>query len=79
MWIIDEILMLLKDGEWHEIKEIRNRSPLNEFRMDVIIRFLEEYSFVTLDEKRQKAKLHPLMINFVEEVQRLGEEEPVTP
>ncbi len=71
--------MLLKDGEWHEIKEIRNRSPLNELRMDVIIRFLEEYSFVTLDEKRQKAKLHPLMINFVEEVQRLGEEEPVTP
>lgn len=79
MWVIDEILMLLKDGNWHDLKEIAEKCSLDELKVKMIVSFLSKYDFVELDKKGRKARLRPLMLEFIEEIERIREEEAVKP
>ena len=72
---IDEILWSLKDGKWHPLKEITEKSSLPEPKAKMTISFLREYSFIQVDENKRKAKLRPQMLNFIDEIQRLEKEE----
>jgi len=79
MWVIDEILMLLKDGNWHNLGDIAKKCSSNEFRVEMIVSLLSKYDFMEVDKKGRKARLRPLMLEFINEIQRNREEEAAKP
>jgi predicted transcriptional regulator len=74
---IDEILELLEDGKWHDIKEVMEKSNLQEFKVEVIYGFLAEYAFVDFNKEQQKAKLTPTTLKFLKEIRRIKKEKCV--
>ncbi len=70
---------MLKDGNWHDLNQIAKKCSTNELRLKMIISFLSKYDFIELDEKGRKARLRPLMLEFINEIQRIGTEEAVKP
>lgn len=75
MSTLDKILLLLKDGEWHELKEIAEKIALPEAKAEMAFEFLNEYDFIQLNTDNKKAKLERPLIEFIEGIQRLEEEE----
>lgn len=70
MSAIDDVLELLEDGGWHDVKEAVNKSRLHESKIEKILSFLAEYKFISLNNEQQKAKLAPKMLKFLKEIQR---------
>jgi hypothetical protein len=68
---VDKILELLEDGKWHDIKEIREKSNLQEFKVEMIYGFLAEYAFIDFNKEQQKAKLSPATLKFLREIRRI--------
>lgn len=54
----EKILPLLEDGDWHAFAEIRG-SNMSEDELRMIVRFLEEFGFLDVDEKQNTVKLRP--------------------
>lgn len=75
MSALDEILLLLKDGKWHNLKEIAEKMALPEIKTELAVRFLTEHNFILLNEKTKKVKLQPTTKKFVEEIQILEKED----
>jgi predicted transcriptional regulator len=75
MSTIDQILQLLKDGKWHDVNEIAEKTALPQSKIKLAFEFLNEYDFAQLKENNESAKLKPSIIEFVEEIQRLETEE----
>jgi len=75
MSAVDEILLLLKDGEWHNLNEIKEKSTLPPSKAELIVNFLAEYNFVELNEDNKQLRLQSLLVEFLEEIQRLEKEE----
>jgi len=75
MSAIDEILWLLKDGEWHDLKEITKKVALPKSKAEIAVNFLGEYDFIQLNENVKRVKLQPSMLEFIEEIQRLEKED----
>jgi hypothetical protein len=75
---IDEILWLLKDGKWRDLKKITEKCSLPESKVKIAISFLWEYDFIQLNENGQKAKLRPLMLKFINEIQGVEKEEALS-
>jgi len=71
MSAIDEILWLLKDGEWHDLKEVAKKVALPKSKAEMVASFLGEYDFIQLNENVKRVKLQPSMLEFIEEIQRL--------
>lgn len=71
MPVIDDILKLLEDGKWHDLKDTAKKSKLHEFKVEMILNFLAGYNFIDLDKEKQKAKLTPATLTFIREIQRL--------
>lgn len=71
MSTVDKILELLEDGKWHDIKEIREKSNLQEFKVEMIYGFLAEYAFIDFNKEQQKAKLTPATLKFLREIRRI--------
>jgi len=71
MSAIDEILWVLKDGEWHDLKEITRKVALPETKAEMVIGFLGEFNFIQLNGNIKRAKLQNSMLKFIEEIQRL--------
>lgn len=69
MPIIDNILELLKNGEWHDLEEISKRTRLDKFKVELLTNFLAEYNFVELDKKEQRTRLTPPLLNFIKKIQ----------
>ena len=65
---IDEILELLRNGEWHELKEIVDKTQLHEFKVELITSFLAEYDFLEFDKKEKKIKLSPQLLVFLKNI-----------
>jgi len=74
---IDEILELLGDGKWHDIKEAVKKSNLQEFKVEMIFAFLAEYAFVDFDKEQKKAKLSPTTLKFFREIRHIDKEKCV--
>jgi len=74
---IDEILELLEDGKWHDIKEVIKKSNLQEFKVEMIYGFLAEYAFIDFNKEQQKAKLTPTTLKFIREIRRIEKEKRV--
>jgi len=67
--IIDEILTLLKDGNWHNRSELAKKYSSNGLKVKMVISFLSKFDFVELDKKGRKARLRSLMLEFINETQ----------
>jgi len=75
---IDEILWLLKDGKWHNLREITEKSSLPGSKVKIAVSFLWKYDFIQVDENGRKAKLRPLILKFIDEIQRVEKEETLS-
>ena len=74
MSTINDIMWLLKDGEWHDLKEIAEKAALPKVKAETIVTFLEEYDFVQLNENTKKVRLQPPLLKFIKEIQYLEQE-----
>ncbi|HDQ05674.1 MAG TPA: hypothetical protein ENN36_02990 [Candidatus Bathyarchaeota archaeon] len=74
MSAIDEILWLLKDGEWHDLEEITENLALPKDKAELAISFLTEYDFIQLNKNTKKVKLHPSTLEFLTQIQQLEKE-----
>ena len=72
MSAIDDVLELLKNGRWHDVREVVKMSRLHESKVETILSFLADYKFIALNKEQQKAKLNPTMLKFLKEVQHLN-------
>ena len=70
MSTIDDVIMLLKDGKWHDIKEVIETVTLPKSKTEMIISFLIEYDFIQ-QEGTKKIRLQASMLEFIEGIQRL--------
>ena len=75
---IDKILRLLKDGKWHNLGEIIEKCSSPKPKAKMAVSFLWEYDFIELNENGRKAKLRPLMLNFIDEIQLVEKEEALS-
>jgi len=71
---IDNILLLLKDGEWHDLNQIAEKLPISPAKAELAVSFLAEYNFVKLTENTTKVKLQSPLFRFINELQRLEQE-----
>lgn len=74
MSTINDILWLLKDGEWHSLKEIAEKAALAKVKAEKVVSFLGEYDFVQLNENTKKVRLQQPLLEFINEIQHLEQE-----
>lgn len=77
MLAIDEILEALRNGKWHGVKEVAEKTGLHEFKIELISSFLTEYDFVQRDPVRSRLKLTPRLLSFLKKIQDLEREEAI--
>ena len=75
MSAIDEILSLFKDGDWHNLNEITENNKQHPSKAEILVNFLAEYNFVELNQDNKQVRLQSLMVEFLDEIQRLEKEE----
>lgn len=68
---IDNILETLRDGKWHTLREISQKTKLHEFKIEIITYFLADYSFLEFNKKDKKAKLTKMFVNFLKKTRQL--------
>jgi len=56
---------MLSDGKWYTIKEIRQKMKLNESKIQQILTFLKEYSFILINETEEEIKLEEDVRRFL--------------
>jgi predicted transcriptional regulator len=71
---IDEILILLKNNKWHDLKEITEKVEVSIDQLEHIVGFLLEYGFIQLGLNNKKVKLKPQLFKFLTEIQQLEQE-----
>jgi DNA-binding IclR family transcriptional regulator len=75
MSTIDEILWLLKDGEWHELTELAEKAEIPKVKAEMVVSFLGEYDFIQINEDLKRLKLKPSILEFFNEIQRFEKED----
>ena len=75
MSAIDKILWMLKNGKWYNLDKIIEKCSSLESEVKMAVSFLCEYNFIQMNENSQKARLHPMMFEFINEIQRVEKEE----
>ncbi len=75
---IDEILNVLKNGKWHELREISEKTRLHELKVEMLTDFLSQYDFIEVDKKEQKTRLTKPLFQFLKKVQDLEQKETPT-
>ena len=74
MLAIDEILDLLRNGEWHGLKEVADRTRLKEVKVEIVTSFLVEYDFLEFDKEEKKIKLSPQLQLFLKKIEGVEQE-----
>jgi len=74
----DEILWLLKDGKWHNLRRIMEKCSLFESEVKMAVSFLWEYDFIQVSENGRKARLRPRILKFIDEIQCVEKEEALS-
>ena len=78
MSVIDEILWLLRNGKWYNLKEIRENVALSKFKVEIAVDFLWEYNFIQLNETTRRIRLQPSILEFINKIQRIEKEETLS-
>ena len=58
MSAIDDVVDLLKNGEWHNLQDLAENLKLDEEKLQRIIRFLKSLDLLKLDEKQRRAQIN---------------------
>jgi len=66
---MDQILEVLRNGEWHELKEVSAKSRLQESKVELVTSFLAEYDFLKFDKKNNRIKLSPQLLQFLRRIE----------
>jgi hypothetical protein len=66
---INEVVGLIKDGQWHILKDIINKAKLPKLKTNKILEFLANYNFINLDSEHEKVKASPSLMKFFKENQ----------
>jgi len=66
---INEVVGLIKDGQWHTLENIINKAKLPKLKTHKILEFLANYNFINLDSEHEKAKVTPSLMKFLKENQ----------
>lgn len=72
---VDSLLEELRNGEWHGLKDVANKTKLHEFIVEVITNFLAEYDFLELNRKEKKVRLSPQLRLFLERIEGIDRDE----
>jgi DNA-binding IclR family transcriptional regulator len=65
---IDQILRMLRDGKWHDMSEIAERTKLSSTKMQRVTDFLAKYTFIEVNHENQKMKLSPTLTEFLQKI-----------
>ena len=57
MSTIDDVVELLRDGEWRNLQDLAKDLKLPPEKLQQIIQFLKNLEFIKLDEEQQKAQI----------------------
>ena len=71
----DSILELLENGKWHYLKEIEEKTHLNNCKVEMVTKFLATYNFVKVDEIKHRVKIDPSTNKFLKEIRQLENKE----
>ena len=71
---IDNILKILENGEWHDLKEIE-QVQLPEEDIKRVAVFLAKYSFIEIDNKGKKARITSSTLNFLKKIDQLDDKD----
>ncbi len=63
---LDRILELLKDAQWHSLKELEEKTTLQCDELDPVIKLFVELDFVSRGEEGSKVRIKPLGSKFME-------------
>ena len=74
MTIVDDVLWFVKDGKWHNIQEIKEKTGLSKTKTELVLGFLGEYNFIQLSKEHTKAKIQKSTQNFINDILKLEEE-----
>jgi DNA-binding IclR family transcriptional regulator len=66
---IDEILSILRNGKWHDIREICEKTRMNALKVELLTNFLLEYNFIELDKKECKTRLTRPLFQFLKKIE----------
>jgi DNA-binding IclR family transcriptional regulator len=72
---IDKILDALKDGEYHTLKEITQKTGIKQPKTRLVIAFLQKYQFIELN-KNGKIKLNVLIKQFLDKLDETDDPAP---
>jgi len=65
MSILDDVVDLFKDGEWHRLKDVAKNLRLTRQELQEILRFLKSLDLVKLDEKQEKALMTSVLRELI--------------
>jgi hypothetical protein len=63
-FLIEAIVVLLEDGQWHSLAQIRKELCMSEDDFLKIIDFFKRFNFIDMDEKGEKVKLDACLLNL---------------
>ena len=66
---IDEVMDIIKNGQWHTLEDIINKTKLPKPKTNKILEFLANYNFIDLDSKHKKVKVTHSLMKFLKENQ----------
>ena len=72
---LEDILKVLEDGNWHDLKEIGKKTELRDLKVKSLVKFLAQYNFIKLDKDGEKAKLDPPVHDFLKKIRQVEGEE----
>ena len=72
---VNDILELLENGRWHDLKEIGKKIQLQDLDIISVTKFLAQYNFIKVDKEGKKAKLDSSTRNFLKKIRRLEDQE----
>jgi len=62
--VIEEVVRLLEDGQWHTSIEILRCLNLSEHELERTVNFLKRFSIISLDEKERRMRLDPSFLEL---------------
>lgn len=71
--LLDEILKLLSDGEWHSINEIVSITNGRPLKVLLCLNFLEDYNFIEIDRNAREIRLRSTVKLFLDDIKKLEE------
>lgn len=66
---IDEVVSLIKNGQWHTLEDVIKKAELPKIKTSKILELLADYNFICLDREHKKVKVTPSLMKFLKENQ----------